>query len=510
MNTIDRRLFLKLAAAAGGALVARPGLALAEDGEIDNVSIAWTSDPVTWDPNQRLAPDPQSILKSIFDQPIDQLQNLELAPNVLTDWELADDAMSMHVWMRDDINFSDGSPMTMEDFRYTFFERIQQGDEIDLVVGFGVVSDIEIISPTEGIMRFSQPFATPAQWLSFSASFVISKAYAEKVGVEGLQTKPMGSGPYELVEYERDSRIVLKRRDDYWGELPAIKQLTFEIIPDATARLAALESGNVDFAVELSIRDVKRLQQSDRFKAIANPIARIIYVTVRADGTFEDKNIRLAAHYAINKELLSKAFFGGDAVAIDAPSIPGMPGYPEDFEFPYDPEKAKELLAQSGYGPDNPVAIGFATTNGNFTGDYDIARAIVTMWEKVGIKTDLQVITEGQWYDLNATGKLPDASLFVWENGTGDPEIFTGNMFNADLPFATFRRPDITAKIKPLFDIADYDERIRKYDELNRWLIEEGAIIPLLQAIQTIGFSNQFNFQPWTNGWILPSAITKA
>lgn len=505
MNDIDRRLFMKLAGAAGCALLVRPDLAFAD--EIENVSIAWMTDPVTWDPNQRLSPDPQTILKTVFDQPLDQTPDLKLVPSVVTEWQMAEDALSLHLKLRDDVTFSDGSKLTAQDIRYTYHERFVKGDQIDLVVGFGVVSDIEVVSPTEAVMRFSKPFPTAPQWLAFSSSYIVSKAYAEKVGVQGLQTSPMGSGPYVVKEYKRDSRIVLTRRDDYWGEKPSIKQLTFEIIPDPTARLAALESGTVDIAMELSIRDVKRLQQSGNYNAIANPIARIIYVTVRADGTFADRNIRLAAHHAIDKKLLSKAFFGSEAVTIDVPTIPGMPGNPPGFHFPYDPEKARELLAASGYSAEKPVNIGMATTNGQFPGDYDIARAIVTMWEKVGIKADLTVITEAQWYDLNAAGKLPDASLFVWENGTGDPELFTGHMFNEELPFSTYKTPEVTAKVKPLFSEPNYEKRIKGYEELNQYLINEGAIIPLVQAIQTIGYRKGITLTPWSNGLVRPRAI---
>jgi len=262
--------------------------------------------------------------------------------------------------------------------------------------------------------------------------------------------------------------------------------------------------------MELSIRDVKRLQKSGNFNAIANPIARIIYVTIRADGTFADRNIRLAAAHAVDKKLLSKAFFGGEAATIDFPTVPGMPGSPKNSSFAYDPAKSKELLAASGYSTDKPVTLSMATTNGQFPGDYDMARAIVTMWEKVGIKANLTVITEAQWYELNASGKLPDASLFVWENGTGDPELFTGHMFNEEMPFATYRTPEVTARVKPLFSEPNYEKRIKGYEELNAYLIDEGAIIPLVQAIQTIGYRKGLTLTPWANGWIRPFAIKSA
>ena len=508
MKTIDRRLFMQLFGAAGATILANPAFAAGQ--EIEHLSVAWVSDPTTLDPNQRLAPDPQSILRAIFDQPLDQLADLTLVPGIVSEWEMGENAESLRLILRDDVTFSDGSKLTTADVRYSFFERLQAGHELDLAVSFGVVTEIEILSDTECVMRFSGPFPTAPQWLAYAGSYIVSKAHGEAVGYEGMKTNPLGAGAYKVREYIRDSRVVLERRDDYWGEKPSIKQLTFEIIPDPTARVAALEAGTVDIAMEISIRDVARLKKSATLNALANPIARIIFLTIRADGPFEEKNIRLAAHHAIDKALLSKAFFGGSAVVIDAPTAPGLPGSPPDYVFGYDPDKAIALLAEKGFGPDNPIELDMATSNGLFAGDYDIARAIVTMWAKVGIKANLTTVSEAQWFDLNATGKLPPASLYTWDNSTGDPEIFTGYMFNDELPFATFRRPDVTAMVKPLFAEPDYQKRIKAYEDLNVFLMEEGAMIPLLQAIQTIGYSRKYEVTPWGTGWLQPSGISAA
>lgn len=506
MKDIDRRLFMQLFGAAGASMLVHPAFAAGKD--IDSISIAWTSDPTTLDPNQRLSPDPQSILRALFDQPLDQRADLTLVPAIISEWKQSDDAASLNIKLRDDVTFSDGSKLTTADFRYSFYERLKAGQQLDLATSFGVVTDIKIVSDTECVMMFSGPFPTAPQWLAFACSYIVSKAHAEAVGPEGMKTNPLGAGAYKLKEYTRDSRVVLERRDDYWGEKPSIKQLTFEIIPDPTARLAALESGTVDIAMEISIRDVTRLKQSGTFNALTNPIGRIIFLTIRADGPFADKNVRLAAHHAINKNLLSKAFFGGAAVVIDVPTIPGMPGNPPGFTFPYDEAKAIELLAASGFSPDKPVELEFATTNGQFPGDYDISRAIVTMWAKVGIQAKLTTITEPQWYDLNATGKLPSASLFTWDNPTGDPEIFTGYMFNDSLPFATFKRADITEMVKPLFLEPNYAKRIKAYEDLNAFLMNEGAMIPLLQAIQTIGFRQGLSITPWGTGWMEARSVS--
>ncbi len=141
--------------------------------------------------------------------------------------------------------------------------------------------------------------------------------------------------------------------------------------------MAAIQSGQVDCTLNVPVREVERFNKEGGFAAEINPITRVILLNVRADLAFADKNVRLAAHHAIDKAALSKAFYGGAAVPLSVLATPGTPGYLTDFSFKYDPALAKELLAKSNFSPANPVKIGLAATNGQFPSDYDIARAIV-------------------------------------------------------------------------------------------------------------------------------------
>ena len=191
-----------------------------------------------------------------------------------------------------------------------------------------------------------------------------------------------------------------------------MKTVTFQIIKDPSARVAAIQSGQADFTLNVPVREVQRFQSEGGLAAEIDPITRVILLQVRADLAFADKNVRLAAHHAVDKAALSKAFYGGAAVPLSVFATPGTPGYLPDFTFPYDPELAKQLLAKSGFGPDKPAKIGFATTNGQFPSDYDIARAIVQMWKQVGIDADLQVIEYAKYFELNRGAKLPEATLY--------------------------------------------------------------------------------------------------
>ena len=197
----------------------------------------------------------------------------------------------------------------------------------------------------------------------------------------------------------------------------------------------------------MPVREAERFQKEPGLAAELDPITRVILIQMRADLAFADKNVRLAAHHAIDKAALSKAFYAGAAVPLSVLATPGTPGYLTDFSFKYDPALAKELLAKSNFSTANPVKIGFATTNGQFPSDYDIARAIVQMWKQVGIEADLQTIEYAKYFELNRGNKLPETTLYSWDNATGDPEIFSGYQLNPKMPFSPWKDEDIGNRV---------------------------------------------------------------
>ena len=500
---ISRR---SLIATAAVATAARPRRLLAQ--QSDAVTIAWPSDVPSWDPNQRFVPDAQSIFKAVFDQPLGQDPQLKLIPHVIAKWQLSDDALSMPVELRDDVTFHDGSKLTTEDFRFTFLERVKITPGLDIANSWRKVQDIEILSPTNAIMRFSSPAPTAPQWMSFLGSYIVPKSVLTAIGPTEFAQKPIGSGPYRMVEWEQNSRIVLERNDAYWGPKPAIRRVTIQVVKDASARVAAIQSGQVDITFGLPIRDAVRLQSDAATTATLQPVTRIILLQIRNDLNFADANVRLAAHHAIDKAALSRAFFNGAAVPLSVPASPGTPGAVPDYSFAYDQDVARALLAKSGYSPERPIKIGLATTNGQFPGDFDLARAIAQMWKRVGIEAEVQVIEYAKYFELNRGSKLPEATLYTWDNATGDPEIFTGYLLNPKMPFSAWKGMEVGQKDMDLFNVANYDERIAGYRALNKEAVETGAAMPLLQSVITVAHKKALKFTPYGNGWVLPQTMS--
>ncbi len=492
--------------AAGAAVVLAAALPLAPQvaAAKDSVVIAWPVDPQTWDPNRRTNPALQSLFKMVYDQPLTQTPDMKLEAALVTKWSLSEDGKTVMLDIRDDAYWHDGAKVTSADIKYTFLERGKAGHKIDLARIWRNVEDIETPSATRAVIKLNKPMPTALPWLAFLANYVVPKHHVSKVGVEGFASQPLGSGPYRVVDYQRNSRIVLEAFDKYWGPKPKIRKVTVLIIKDSSARVAAIQSGRVDFAPDVPIREVDRLGKMAALSGRIFPISRVILLQIRSDRAFADQNVRLAAHHAINKKAISKALFAGKAVPLSVVAPPGTPGYVKDFEFPYDPAKSKALLAKSGFSPEKPIKVGMASFNGVFPGDYDIARAVVSMWKKVGIEAALQVIEQPKYFELNRGNKLPEATLYSWDNAVGDPEMFTGYLMHPKLPFSAWKDMDVGGRVMKLFGVVDYDKRIAGYKDVAVYASQQGAVMPLLQSVTT--WVNKTNLQvvQYNNGWVLP------
>ncbi len=227
------------------------------------------------------------------------------------------------------------------------------------------------------------------------------------------------------------------------GRAP-IKNVTFEIAKDPTARVAAIESGAGRPHGRCSHPDHRAPGEDPRLTAEALPYpAQLQLLMVSDRGAFSDENVRLAVHHAIDKEALSKAFYNGVAVPISVLSPHGAPGDAPGFTFEYSEAKARERLTRSGYSMDKPVKIDFMTTNGLYANDFDVARAIVQMLKKVGIEANLEVVELAKYFALSQSNKLPEMTLFHWSNPTDDPEINAGGILDSNRRFrrGRARRP---------------------------------------------------------------------
>ena len=513
MTDIHRRGLLRLGAGAGAlAALGVPPDVLAQAAARGQLTLAFPTDVPTWDPNARTLAAAQSLYKLVFDQPLTQNPDVSIKPALITKWTL-DNPTTLSLEFRSDVVFHDGTPFTAADFRFSFFERAklpvpEGGRKLDTGFIWRKVTDIEVQSPTKAVMKFSEPMPSAVAWLAFLCSFVVPKAYVERVGLAEFTAKPVGTGPYRLVEYQQGARIVLEANERYWDGRPAIAKVTVELVRDPTARVAAFESRRADVAVDVPIREAQRLGAQPGVTARLDAIADIMLLQITRNGGFADDRARLAAHHAIDKAAISRALFGGAATPISVPAAKGTPGYPPNYEFAFSVERSQALLRELGFSAQNPLSIKFASTNGAFPNDFEMARALVQMWRKVGINADLEPIELSVYQERLRAGTLPEATLFSWGNAVGDPEMYGGYLLDPKSIFSAFKSDELAPRIQPLLTETDEAKRIQGYRDALQFAAERGFTIPLLQTVKTIVHRNEVQVTKYDNGWVLPQTYS--
>jgi peptide/nickel transport system substrate-binding protein len=511
MTTFTRREALSLGAASfiTGILAGRNIVSAAESGTL---TIAYNVNLPSFDPTtgpSAVNPSIQAIYRSIFDQYIGQGPELKLQPGLLTDWGWNEDKTKVWMDVRQGVTWHDGSPFTPEDVVWSLTRAADEksgnpGAFIWATAGNYKIDGNRI---TGDVLRFEPTYF---KWMAFLTGYVLPKAYYEKVGAEGFERKPIGTGPYMVDAYEGNAFLRLKANPNYFSGKPAFDTVVFKFVPDTTSRVAEIESGSSDVTLEVPYEDFDRLKQKPGLAGTATPISDIGMIFINNMDVMLDRNVRLAAHHAIDKKAIVARLLRGYGVPIDTLEAPEYDAYDPSITVGFDLEKAKTLLAASGYSPEKPARFKIQTTRGFKPKDYEMIQAIVGMWRKVGIEAEIEVYEIAKHYELRAGDALAPAAFYNWGNAIGDPTTSTGFAMFGPSPHSVWNTDDLDNRIAPLWAEKDEAKRIAGWKAVSKYIAEEGYAIPLLQYAQPIVYRSSLKVTPNVSGALQPTLITKA
>lgn len=515
MTTRSRRDFLKassaLAAATGlpASLIAGADAIAADAGTL---TIAYNVALPSWDPTvgaSAVNPTIQSLYKAVFDSYIDQNPDLSFRPGLLTQWGWNKERTRIEMEVRSGAFWHDGTPVTPEDVVWSL-ERAgdpKSGNPIQFVWGKIGNFKLEGGKITADVKEFEP---TLFKWMAFLTGYVLPKKAYSAAGAQGWEDKPVGSGPYLVEKFERNAYVRLKAFPKYWGPKPAFETVIFKFVPDATARVAEVESGGSDLTLEIPYEEFNRLTKTKGMGGNASPVSDIGMIFLTNKDAMLDQNVRLALAHAIDKKAIVDKLLLGYGVPIDTLQAPQYAAFDRSITVKHDPEAAKALLAKSGYSAAKPVKFTVQTTRGFKPKDYEMVQAIVGMWRKVGVEANIEIYEIAKHYELRARHELAPAAFYNWGNSIGDPATSTGFSMFGPSPHSAWKTEDVDRQIGPLWGEKDEGKRIAGYKAVDKYIAEHGLVIPLLQYYQPVVYRKGLKFTPHVAGFVLPQNVKPA
>ncbi len=325
--------------------------------------VAMASAPTSLDPADHRSRESETVIRNMFDGLVTRDTrsgvHLELAEEM--NWL---DDVTLEVKLRQGVLFHNGQEMTADDVVFTF-ERIITENAIEYPEAHtsprkGLIAPLESVEKIDDYtvqFNFSGVWPPAVQLLVHQQ--IVPKAYLEEVGTQGFIEKPIGTGPFMFVEGQLDDQIVLERFDDYWGGAPdlepvgpaCVERVVFRIIPESSTRVAALLAGEVDIIQAVPAEIIDTLAQTPGVVVKTAPSTEPQWLQLNVtDPLFEDVAVRQALNYAVDKDLIIEAIYGGRAEAIPGPLSPYNNFVNKSLEpYPYEPEMALEMLAEAGW-----------------------------------------------------------------------------------------------------------------------------------------------------------------
>lgn len=360
-------------------------------GELDVLRVGLAALPTDLDPDKTIGIASIKLFYNMFDTLLFTDKEGEICGQLAESWEWQDDT-TLNVTLREGVTFQNGEECTSEDVKFTF-DRILSGyGDGTIAVLYETLDSVDIVDDLTVSFNLKQPDAAFEQRLgSIWGASIVPKDYVEEVGDEAFQTAPIGTGPYMLTEYSPE-KYVLERYDGFWGEAPAVKRIEFIAYPEASARMTALITGELDIINDVPSDAVETIQNTEGLNVVGTPIKNIhIYTfnTKDENSIMSNQKFRQAITMAIDRQQLVDTLWNDYAKVPNGHQFESYGDlYIEDYEgVQYDPEQARQLVAESGYDGEEVISIEMADgyyTNGNQAGE-----AIVSMLADVGIKAEV-------------------------------------------------------------------------------------------------------------------------
>jgi ABC-type transport system substrate-binding protein len=359
----------------------------------------------------------------------------KVLPVLATSWEVSPD--DPHIWifhLREGVKFHDGTPFNAEAVKVNIERMLNPENKAGGRWAFTMITSVEAVEEHTVKITTDQPFAPLPSQLAYSVMCINGATQLEKLGEENYYTHPIGTGPFKFVHHKKGEEVRLEANEEYWGGRPYFDAIVMKPIPETASRILALEAGEVHVAYHVPPRDAQRIRDNPALgiDIVTPPQQRIIFMGMNMQwGPFKDKRVRKALNYAVDKQAIIDNLFLGLTQPMDSPLPPVSLCYSPAKEYEYNPDKARELLAEAGYPDGFKVTLHYGT--GRYLLDTEVVEAVAAYLADVGIEVEV-IALEWATYGAERDKPVEETELQMFFIGWGLPTL------DPDLGMMDFRK----------------------------------------------------------------------
>jgi peptide/nickel transport system substrate-binding protein len=433
-------------------------------------------------------------------------------PNLAEKCEPSADYMTYTCTFRKDVVFHNGDPLNADAVIGTV-ELLRNPEIAYPFPGEDVVTVEKVDDYT---VKFNLKAANPKfDYTTLAYTEVFPADYVKNVGWDAFLEKPVGTGAFVFKEWVKGSHLIGTANPNYWQKgYPLVDEIEFKFISEASTRLAALQSGEVDIITRLTEDEANTIKDDPDLKLITYPLDRVYYVAFNnvstgKDTPIMDVKVRQALNYAVDRQAIVDALFNGQAALSTSLVTPGDIGYVKSDPYAFDPEKAKALLAEAGYA--DGFEIDMACPDKAYARINEVCESIASYLGEVGVKVNLEFMESGKFWDMEAKKELPPLFVDSW-SADGNPINRITGALAKDQSYAAWWDERIQNLIDSINATGNIDEVNQYYADMQKLLQEEPPFIYLYEPYTFEAIrSTVINYAPRSNEhfWVFELGFAK-
>ncbi len=466
-------------------------------GQTGSLTIGLAAEPNTLDPHLSGEIPAHNIVRNVYDSLLVRDEGMRLAPSLAESWK-AISPTTYQFKLRRGVRFHNGEPFNAAAVKFSI-ERQLSHPKSRAKAALGPVERVEVVDDytVNVVSKGAFPVLLARNTYAGSGSVVmLPPKYVQEKG-DDFALRPVGTGPFKFVEWVKGDRVTLEANPDYWRGRPRVQRVTFRFIPEAATRVASLLNGDTDIIENIPPDQVERVagNPSTVVGKTSDGMILVYYqFDTRMESPVRNRKVREAISHAIDWDTIVKDLLRGHARRRPIPLDPQDFGAHAGLKlFPYDPERAKKLLAEAGYP--NGFSFTMPTSDGRYMQDRVVSEAIAAYLGKVGIKATVQPTEWGIYLKMLAEHRTGPVFVIGWGSGLFDADVLVDE-FGCKVTYSTFCNEAVEDLLQKARTEANPDARAKLYQRAQEILVEEAAFAGAYQPAALFGINKRVDWKP--------------